>query len=197
MITAGTIENWLGEHLDEDFRAEKIQTGETEGQIQVAFTLHHKKRSRPIMITGVGFMKPHIEDACKRAMRVMREFQRALDITDACVRNHYWMMGIIQEEPPSLADYTLLELVEANHAIAKDEGQVNPDGSRSIPIHCDDRLVAALYTAYHFDPSDQDDIDPIVKLPDRVLVNIKMTPEPTCPVCGAGADEDCDAGLHG
>lgn len=98
-------------------------------------------------------------------------FERSLDITRACIAHVMYRHGLQEEPPPSLAEYSLRDLLDANHAVrAHNSEPRGPDGKRTIHTVCDDRLVAALYVATHYRPSPAEEPEPIVLLPDRVLL---------------------------
>jgi len=80
------------------------------------------------------------------------DLDHARAIVNACARHVLWRQGLQPDPPPSLGDYSLAELVEANH-LMRANGSAN----------CDDRLVAALYVAYHWHAHEPDDdqIDPV------------------------------------
>jgi hypothetical protein len=103
--------------------------------------------------------------------------KRDQDITGACVMNKMYSMGIGEglEPPPSLAEYSLQQLIDANHRVRDRNGTKNSDGSESYRMFCDDRLIAALYVAYNYEPEDQHDIDPIVRLDDRALICLAVS----------------------
>src|SRR5437016_3656528 len=104
------------------------------------------------------------------------DIERARGIVSACMAHVWYREGIATAPPPSLAGVSLRELLDANEmvgaapAISKagcsDCGQT--PGSQHRPschraglvtagsqygafmMHCDERLVAALYVAYHY-----------------------------------------------
>lgn len=89
------------------------------------------------------------------------ELDRASAIVADCSRHVFWAQGIADESPPGLGAYTLAELLEANHVVR--------DAPDHHQVFCDDRLVAALYTLYHYDAADADAIDPIARCPGKAL----------------------------
>jgi hypothetical protein len=86
------------------------------------------------------------------------DLDRARQIVAACVNHSLFRMGVIEEPPPSLAEYSLGELLEANEMIRAQNDEVDAAGNRKIQIVCDDRLIAALYVLYHYEASELDDI---------------------------------------
>lgn len=86
--------------------------------------------------------------------------ERAQQIVDACAAHTWYDMGIREEPPPSLEEYSLRELLEANEMMAGQDGKTkNPDGSTNSTLHCDDRLVAALYVLYHYPPNEPGNVE--------------------------------------
>jgi hypothetical protein len=79
---------------------------------------------------------------------------QALKIVGACVEHVMYLEGAGDEPPASLAEYSLRELLEANEMIAADSLERTEAGSTTVHVHCDPRLVAALYVAYHYEPED-------------------------------------------
>lgn len=89
--------------------------------------------------------------------------ERAQQIVDACAAHAWYHMGIREEPPPSLQEYSLRDLLEANEMMAGEDGNFkNPDGSTNSALHCDDRLVAALYVLYHYPPNKPGNVEPVV-----------------------------------
>ena len=91
--------------------------------------------------------------------------ERAQQIVDACAAHTWYDMGIREEPPPSLQEYSLRELLEANEMMAGKDGKTkNPDGSTNSALHCADRMVAALYVLYHYPPvRELSDAEPVVQ----------------------------------
>lgn len=95
-------------------------------------------------------------------------FDVALEIVGKCVAHVMFKMGLEDTPPPSLVGYSLSDLVEANHLVRDHNSQRNPDGTKTLFMMCDDRLIAALYTATHYRPEPADEAEPIVEYyPDR------------------------------
>lgn len=102
----------------------------------------------------------------------------AAQIVARCIAHVYFREGVIDEPPPSLEEYSLSELVEANKLIAGPAGTTeNDDGTKSIAMHCDDRLVAALYALTHYQAEPQDDLRPIVSIPGKAICCIEVAEE--------------------
>lgn len=108
----------------------------------------------------------------------MMAYERAVEIVEACTANGvYHMLGDCGKDVPSLADYSLAEMVEAQRVVQETEvDRQKPDGkTRSFHTVCADRLVAALYVASHYPGQDGRDVDPICLLPDgRAVVVLDM-----------------------
>lgn len=103
------------------------------------------------------------------------ELERARDITGACLAHTYYRMGFIEEEPPSLEDYSLRELLDANHRVDEENKKFSVDGKKRIQVICADRLVAALYTLYHYQAELPDSgVEPIAEIEGKVLCCIQV-----------------------
>jgi hypothetical protein len=89
---------------------------------------------------------------------------QAIEITDACMEHVLFREGIRTAAPRSLANYSLRELLDANETIA--------NGTKAR-MHCDQRLVAALYVAYHYDAQDPAELDAVALKPGAAVVVIK------------------------
>lgn len=99
----------------------------------------------------------------------------AAQIVARCIAHVYFREGVVDEPPASIEEYSLSELVEANQLIAGPAGTTeNDDGTKSIAMHCDDRLTAALYALYHYQAEPQDDIRSIVEIPGKALCCVEM-----------------------
>lgn len=102
-------------------------------------------------------------------MSEQMDYERAVEIVGACVQNGvYHMLGDNGRPVPSIASYSLAEMVEANRIVREVDLATQEPGSgpRTIHMTCDDRLTAALYVAAHFPGSDPADPDIICLLPD-------------------------------
>lgn len=96
-------------------------------------------------------------------------YERAVEIVEACTANGvYHMLGDRGREVPSLKDYSLADMVEAQRVVRETEDAARkPDGvSRSFHMVCADRLVAALYVAHHFPGEDAENPEAVCLLPD-------------------------------
>jgi len=108
----------------------------------------------------------------------MMNLQEARDITAACTANKMASMGIGENQPPSLADYSLEQLLVANRMVKEEPNTKNKDGTESMQMFCDDRLVAALYTVYHYEAEELGgDIDAIVRYGNKALICIHVPEE--------------------
>lgn len=68
--------------------------------------------------------------------------ERAKEINAACIAHAYHQLCLSSQPPPSLSGYSLSEIIEAAKLIEKHD----------LPVmRCDERLLAALYVAYHYD----------------------------------------------
>lgn len=75
--------------------------------------------------------------------------EQAREINRLCCGHSLWLLGV-SLRPESLADYTLSQLVEARDLVRAQGETVDEQGRRSMALTCDDRLLAALYVAYHY-----------------------------------------------
>ncbi|HYE20127.1 MAG TPA: hypothetical protein VEA69_16895 [Tepidisphaeraceae bacterium] len=94
-------------------------------------------------------------------------------IVSDCLTHVWYREGLRDDPPASLAGYSLAQLVEANRIVRDDPGDRQPDGTTRVMMNCDDRLVAALYVATHYEPEDQRDATPIAILNNGGLFYIK------------------------
>lgn len=99
--------------------------------------------------------------------------ERAEQIVADCIRFEMFAMGIGGEgaKPPDL-DYSLAELLEANHCLKK--SIKNPNGTTTIHMTCDDRLIAALYVLKHYEASAPDSVEPIVHDGEKAVAVISI-----------------------
>jgi hypothetical protein len=102
--------------------------------------------------------------------------KRAKEIVALMSRYVFADMGIADAPTESLKDLSLNTLIQANQMVKRSNYMVanttpHVDGKRTIIRHItiDDRLIAALYTATHYDPSRSQSI---VVVGDRFLYNI-------------------------
>lgn len=99
-------------------------------------------------------------------------------INGLCVEHGLFRLGVIDYRPTTLAHYSLAQLIEARDIVRAENRLVKPGGGRSFHTVCDDRLLAALYVAHHYDAVDPGrDIEPIVVAGDRAVVVLRMPPE--------------------
>lgn len=105
------------------------------------------------------------------------ELEKAQKIVKACVAHRMYDMGVVDEEPPSLYEYSLRELLEANDRVREENENQPKEGVMSFQTVCDDRLVAALYTIYHYEAERGTSIEPICMLGEKALLCARMTPE--------------------
>lgn len=107
-------------------------------------------------------------------------YERAVEIVEACTANGvYHMLGSRGREVPSIEDFSLAEMVEAQRVVRETEGaRMKPvAGPQTFHVVCDARLVAALYVAQHFPGDDPDDANPVCLLPDGRAVFVLRLPE--------------------
>jgi hypothetical protein len=73
--------------------------------------------------------------------------------------------GLIRGPTPDLSGITLAEMVDAC-SIVREQETIEADGSRAMMAVPDDRLVAAIYAALHYDLQQE----PIVIIGNKALV---------------------------
>lgn len=105
------------------------------------------------------------------------DLEKATDITKACLAHTLYRMGVTEEPPPSLKEYSLRELLDANHVIAEHNKRPVVDGKSTIQMVVADRMLAALYTLYNYEACPADDIEPIVINESAALCSIRQTGE--------------------
>jgi hypothetical protein len=96
--------------------------------------------------------------------------EEAIKITDSCSEHFFFQEEISKKQPPSLEKYSLQELLDANRMVKEQGTTKNQDGSQTIRVHCDDRLVAALYCLYHYPANDPSEAEVIVSKPGGAAV---------------------------
>lgn len=103
------------------------------------------------------------------------DLARAREITDACAAHFFQQIGFEQKHPPSLAEYSLQEMLDAHRLVraANDDADAT-DGTRTIHATCDDRYLAALYVAYHYEGSHPADCEAIATAQGRAVVLINL-----------------------
>jgi len=107
--------------------------------------------------------------------------EEAKEITGLCLNHGLFNMGVDDNQPKPITDYSLDQLLEANKIVAEHPGDKNPDGTTSYMMHCAPRMIAALYVAYNFPaqeiPEDDDDdpLEPIASGPNGTKVLIVRT----------------------
>lgn len=106
---------------------------------------------------------------------------QALTINKACVDHQMWQMGVLQEPSPQMAlisTLSLPDLLQARDMVRQhdDTKPADANGCKSFSVISDDRLLAALYTLYHYEPQAQngDGLEPVVGAPRRVLLVLAM-----------------------
>lgn len=103
------------------------------------------------------FVKKEAGQALRKlAQTYSLTLQKARAINKACCAHVFKQMELIEEDPPSLRNYSLLDLIEAKEALE----QYNWDRTDSkLESVCDDRLLAALYVVYNYPGQDPNDIE--------------------------------------
>lgn len=97
--------------------------------------------------------------------------ERAREITAAIVRLGMYNMDIVPdayalEHVATLRPLPLGDLLMACRMVAADPGVRQPDGTTTMHMTADERLIAAVYTALHYTPErDQGRAESIVAMP--------------------------------
>lgn len=82
--------------------------------------------------------------------------ERAETINLACAEHYFFAQGFTPDKlPASIDEYSLTELVQARDLINNRDPEPAADGKTTITATCDDRFLAALYTASHFEGTAQ------------------------------------------
>lgn len=87
--------------------------------------------------------------------------ERATELVELCNLHVFHSMGIVDEQPQTLQDVSLADLVEANRLVRE-----SPDLTM---VHCDDRITAAIYVAYHYRGDDISAVEPVVTVGRRAV----------------------------
>lgn len=110
------------------------------------------------------------------------ELDRAIELVGAVNSFAYFAMGL--QEPISIKNATLAELVQARDVVETENRRRNDlPGTKTLMCVPDDRLIAAVFTARHYEAQDEESVDPIVLSPasffsphGTALVHIRMKP---------------------
>lgn len=110
------------------------------------------------------------------------ELDHAIELVGAVNSFAYYAMGL--QEPRSIKNATLAELMQARDVVeAQNRRREGATGTKTLMCVPDDRLIAAVFTARHYEAQDQDDVDPIVRTPasffsphGTALVHIRLKP---------------------
>jgi hypothetical protein len=90
-------------------------------------------------------------------------FERAQELVEAVNSFAFYGMGLV-ERPKSIGKATLAELCDAARIIREHSGEPTATGRRVL-THPDDRLIAAVYTATHYQPGSPEEPNVIVLYP--------------------------------
>lgn len=114
--------------------------------------------------------------------------ERALVVNADLLAVQMHTMGL-RPACPDLRGYSLAEMLVASHIVRDWNPPADEDGHRSIPVFCDDRLVAASYAwaQYHGEPAHRP--EPIVHGDGRALVCVRV-PSPKVACAQSEAEED-------
>ena len=86
---------------------------------------------------------------------------RAKEIVQALNLHFFFREGLTEVQPPSLASYSLREMLDAVDEVRKLNGGPSIDGHKHVMMTPDPRLIAALYVAYHYPPEDPSDCNAV------------------------------------
>lgn len=89
--------------------------------------------------------------------------ERAGEINAAICAFAFYDMGIctaedVAKKAKALKDVSLAQMLEATAIVAACKGLKQEDGTTRLSTVADDRLTAAVYTALHYDPSNDESI---------------------------------------
>lgn len=74
-----------------------------------------------------------------------------------------------------LRQYTLADLLDANHIASLNAREPNTSGGQTLHVTCADKIIAAVFTALHHDPQPNNGpVVPIFELHDRALALVEM-----------------------
>lgn len=99
----------------------------------------------------------------------------AKQVVSACA-SHVWAQqaGLASGAAKSIDEFSLGELLCANRVIADSPGERIPGGGTRHYVHCDDRLVAALYVAAHWPASDPAHAQPVAVVGDKAVLVVTV-----------------------
>jgi hypothetical protein len=110
-----------------------------------------------------GHLEPALPDHRRALPSGEMTMAQAREIVWACIAHVSYQMGISNDPPPSLREYSLGELLEANRRVEAENKRVqNLPGRQSFHMTCADRLVAALYVAYWYPGDPPSSPEPVV-----------------------------------
>jgi hypothetical protein len=66
-----------------------------------------------------------------------------------------WIAKVDLDRLSQIREVPLADMVQANRMIAERKSKPSTGGSRIIHATCDDRLIAAIYVAWHYDADDE------------------------------------------
>ena len=114
-------------------------------------------------------------ERAERAEGARMPRQLAIEIVKRCISYIWFREGLSETPPGNLEGVTLLELVEANHIIAADSCiEETPEGKMCM-MHCDDRLIAAIYAMLSYQASPLKHIDLIATNGSKGIAVLDLT----------------------
>lgn len=107
------------------------------------------------------------------------DYERALKITADCQSHVFHAMGLPGQEPQSLEDYSLGEMLEAGRVVHETDDRRRAEGTSTV-VHsvCDDRLVAALYLAANHHGDSPRSPTPVCTVDGKVVVVVRPESHP-------------------
>lgn len=103
------------------------------------------------------------------------ELAKARKIVDVMLEWHWIAIGLRPGPAPDLQSYELRQMLDAAHMIRDYGNTKNADGTTTLCVKADDRLIAALYCITHWQADEPDDVEPIVSGHDKALVCVVMS----------------------
>lgn len=106
--------------------------------------------------------------------------ERAEQINLACAEHFFFAQGFNPDKlPASIDEYSLAELVHARDLVLNREQVPDADGNTTFSATCDDRFLAALYTASNFEGTAQSGHHEVIAATrdHRIVVVVQSTAE--------------------
>lgn len=129
-----------------DLAKQKSDAEDARGAVQLE--LAEVKRQRDNLLVENGRLRGERERATTAARRATDERatmtrERALEIAGACVRT--CAAPVIGDPYTPLPEAELEDLLEANRIVAAEPASKNADGTLTMALRCDPRIIAVFY----------------------------------------------------